>query len=180
MFLKQFDQFLLQYYSFKAENIAKQQKCRELWQYAWRHRLQLCLDCDVRKFLHLMHQLSFPPALQARFANSKTLIARILCHANQLYRIGFRPVLWSYKMRNFGLIYKCQFSYLQERLTLRVQIINWIGLPEVHIFPSNWQPNRVLGHQFPVCNTKWLKIANFARLYYQHFTTFRNETLEYY
>jgi hypothetical protein len=50
MFLKQLDQFMLQYYSFKAENIAKQQKCRELWQYAWRHRLQLGLDCDVRKF----------------------------------------------------------------------------------------------------------------------------------
>jgi hypothetical protein len=33
---------------------------------------------------------------------------------------------------------------------------------------------------FPVCNLKWLKIANFARLYYPHFTTFRNETLEYY
>jgi hypothetical protein len=48
MFLKQLDQFMLQlYYSFKAENIAKQQKCRELWQYAWRHRLQLDLDCDV-------------------------------------------------------------------------------------------------------------------------------------
>jgi hypothetical protein len=31
MFLKQLDQFMLQYYSFKAENIAKQQKCRELW-----------------------------------------------------------------------------------------------------------------------------------------------------
>jgi hypothetical protein len=26
-FLKQLDQFILQYYSFKAENIAKQQKC---------------------------------------------------------------------------------------------------------------------------------------------------------
>jgi hypothetical protein len=26
-FLKQLDQFMLQYYSFKAENIAKQQKC---------------------------------------------------------------------------------------------------------------------------------------------------------
>jgi hypothetical protein len=48
MFLKQLDQFMLQYYSFKAENIAKQQKC---WQYAWRHRWQLGLDCDVRKFL---------------------------------------------------------------------------------------------------------------------------------
>jgi hypothetical protein len=33
MFLKQLDQFMLQYYSFKAENIAKQQKYRELWQY---------------------------------------------------------------------------------------------------------------------------------------------------
>jgi hypothetical protein len=22
---------------------------------------------------------------------------------------------------------------------------------------GNWQPNRVLGHQFPVCNLKWLK-----------------------
>ena len=31
-----------------------------------------------------------------------------------------------------------------------------------------------------VRNTKWLKIANFARLYYPHFTTFCNETLEYY
>ena len=31
MFLKQLDQFMLQYYTFKAENIAKQQKCRELW-----------------------------------------------------------------------------------------------------------------------------------------------------
>jgi hypothetical protein len=31
MFLKQLDQFMLQYYSFKAENITKQQKCRELW-----------------------------------------------------------------------------------------------------------------------------------------------------
>jgi hypothetical protein len=41
---------MLQYYSFKAENIAKQQKCWELWQYAWRHKLQLGLDCDVRKF----------------------------------------------------------------------------------------------------------------------------------
>jgi hypothetical protein len=41
---------MLQYYSFKAENIAKQQKCWELWQYTWRHRLQLGLDCDVRKF----------------------------------------------------------------------------------------------------------------------------------
>jgi hypothetical protein len=30
MFLKQLYQFMLQYYSFKAENIAKQQKCREL------------------------------------------------------------------------------------------------------------------------------------------------------
>jgi hypothetical protein len=50
MFLKQLDQFMLQYYSFKAENIAKQQKCWELWQYVWRHRLQLGLDCDVRKF----------------------------------------------------------------------------------------------------------------------------------
>jgi hypothetical protein len=50
MFLKQLDQFMLQYYSFKAENIAKQQKCWELWQCAWRHRLQLGLDCDVRKF----------------------------------------------------------------------------------------------------------------------------------
>jgi hypothetical protein len=40
MFLKQLDQFMLQYYSFKAESMAKQQKCRELWQYAWRHRLQ--------------------------------------------------------------------------------------------------------------------------------------------
>jgi hypothetical protein len=50
MFLKQLDQFMLQYYSFKAENIAKQQKCWELWQYTWRHRLQLGLDCDVRKF----------------------------------------------------------------------------------------------------------------------------------
>jgi hypothetical protein len=29
----------------------------------------------------------------------------------------------------------------------------------------------------PVRNTK---ITNFARLYYPHFTTFRNETLEYY
>jgi hypothetical protein len=36
------------------------------------------------------------------------------------------------------------------------------------------------GSQFPVCNLKGLKIANFARLYYPHFTTFRNETLEYY
>jgi hypothetical protein len=27
-----------------------------------------------------------------------------------------------------------------------------------------------------VRNTKWLKIKNFARLYYPHFTTFRNET----
>ena len=51
MFLKQLDQFMLQYlYYFKVENIAKQQKCRELWQYTWRHRLQLGLDCDVRKF----------------------------------------------------------------------------------------------------------------------------------
>jgi hypothetical protein len=40
---------MLQYCSFKAENITKQQKCWELWQYAWRHRLQLGLDCD-RKF----------------------------------------------------------------------------------------------------------------------------------
>jgi hypothetical protein len=48
MFLKQLDQFMIQYYSFKAENIAKQQKCREvIEQYAWRHRLQLGLDCDV-------------------------------------------------------------------------------------------------------------------------------------
>jgi hypothetical protein len=31
-----------------------------------------------------------------------------------------------------------------------------------------------------VRNTKWLKITKFARLYYPHFTTFRNETLEYY
>jgi hypothetical protein len=32
-----------------------------------------------------------------------------------------------------------------------------------------------------VRNTKWLlKITNFARLYYPHFTTFCNETLEYY
>jgi hypothetical protein len=45
MFLKQLDQFMLQYYSFKAENIAKQQKCRELWQYTRRHTLQLGLDC---------------------------------------------------------------------------------------------------------------------------------------
>ena len=33
MFLKQLDQFMLQHYSFKAENIVKQQKCRELRQY---------------------------------------------------------------------------------------------------------------------------------------------------
>jgi hypothetical protein len=37
-----------------------------------------------------------------------------------------------------------------------------------------------VGASISVCNTKWLKIANFARLYYPHFTTFRNETLEYY
>jgi hypothetical protein len=30
MFLKQLDQFILQYHPFKVENIAKQQKCREL------------------------------------------------------------------------------------------------------------------------------------------------------
>jgi hypothetical protein len=41
---------MLQYYSFKAANTAKQQKCRELWQYTWRHRLKPGLDCDVRKF----------------------------------------------------------------------------------------------------------------------------------
>jgi hypothetical protein len=45
MFLKQLDQFMALCF-----NIAKQQKCRELWQYTWRHRLQLGLDCDVRKF----------------------------------------------------------------------------------------------------------------------------------
>ena len=37
-----------------------------------------------------------------------------------------------------------------------------------------------LGINFPFVNLKWLKIANFAGLYYPHFTTFRNETLEYY
>jgi hypothetical protein len=31
MFLKQLDQFMLQYHPFKVENIAKQQKCQELW-----------------------------------------------------------------------------------------------------------------------------------------------------
>ena len=31
MFLRQLDQFMLQYHPFKVENIAKQQKCRELW-----------------------------------------------------------------------------------------------------------------------------------------------------
>jgi hypothetical protein len=39
-------------------------------------------------------------------------------------------------------------------------------------------PQRVLGCQFPVCNLKWLKIENFAWLYYPHFITYRNETLE--
>jgi hypothetical protein len=59
MFLKQLDQFMLQYYSFKAENIAKQQKCWELWQYTWRHKLQLGLDCDV------MQEVSYPFILQS-------------------------------------------------------------------------------------------------------------------
>jgi hypothetical protein len=27
---------------------------------------------------------------------------------------------------------------------------------------GNWQPQRVLGCQFPVCNLKWLKIANWG------------------
>jgi hypothetical protein len=57
MFLKQLDQFILQYYSFKAENIAKQQKCWELWQYAWRHILQLDLECDVRKFTVILQSM---------------------------------------------------------------------------------------------------------------------------
>jgi hypothetical protein len=49
MFLKQLDQFMLQYYSFKAENIAKQQKCslctavtldeaRERTSVSWMHK----------------------------------------------------------------------------------------------------------------------------------------------
>jgi hypothetical protein len=50
MFLKQLDQFMLQYYSFKAENIAKQQKCWELWQYAWRHVFQQGWVNDVTEF----------------------------------------------------------------------------------------------------------------------------------
>jgi hypothetical protein len=75
MFLKQLDQFMLQYYSFKAENIAKQQKCWELWQYAWRHRLQLGLDCDVRKF---PIQLFYNPCFQA--ACRVNLINANLCY----------------------------------------------------------------------------------------------------
>jgi hypothetical protein len=40
----------------------------------------------------------------------------------------------------------------------------------------NWSSD----YQFPfVIQNDW-KTANFARLYYPHFTTFRNETLEYY
>jgi hypothetical protein len=45
---------------------------------------------------------------------------------------------------------------------------------------GNWQPNTLWGCQFPVCNTKWLKNGKLRRLYYPHFTTFPNETSEYY
>jgi hypothetical protein len=41
-------------------------------------------------------------------------------------------------------------------------------------------PNTRLGCQFPVRNTKWLKNGKLRKAILPHFTTFRNETLEYY
>jgi hypothetical protein len=74
-------------------------------------------------------------------------------------------------------------SFVAKCCKMRIIIIALRNLPFFSHFvlrTGNWQPNRVLGHQFRVCNLKWLKIANFARIYYPHFTTFHNETLEYY
>jgi hypothetical protein len=74
-------------------------------------------------------------------------------------------------------------SFVPKCCKMRITYIALRSLPFFSHFvlqTGNWQPNQVLGHQFPVCNTKWLKIPNFARPYYSHFTTFRNDPLEYY
>jgi hypothetical protein len=70
--------------------------------------------------------------------------------------------------------------YTLDSASLLVKLKPCKNIPAVSPIWIDWYPNRVLGYQFPVCNTKLLKIENFAGLYYPHFTTFRNETSEYY
>jgi hypothetical protein len=95
MFLKQLDQFMLQYYYFKAENIAKQQKCWELW--TSQIATTVGLDCDVRKF---PIQLFYNPATYQRRCCSICMFADCLqCHSY----IGGRPrkLTWAQLCRYF-------------------------------------------------------------------------------
>ena len=62
-----------------------------------------------------------------------------------------------------------------EALSFIIYLVPHACISSFRLQTENWQPQTVLGCQFPVCNLKWLKIANFARLYYirilQHFAT---------
>jgi hypothetical protein len=93
------------------------------------------------------------------------------------------PKISVLKVENFQLqIFFSHGKFVSVNHILQIflsaeNFLNWIDHLRNRL---NWQPQTLWGCQFPVCNLKWLKIANFARLYYPHFTTFRNETLEYY
>jgi hypothetical protein len=70
--------------------------------------------------------------------------------------------------------FRCEMLYNMDNITLRnlqFSVILYYKR-EIDAPTPDWAVN------FPCVIKKYWKTANFARLYYAHFTTFRNETLE--
>jgi hypothetical protein len=109
------------------------------------------------------------------FTNGKCSLWKLV---NHFIWISYQPIR---ALRpNIGRMHVIIIGILAGSLSPREPARRLAIFSHFRLQTGNWQPNTLWGCQCPVCNLKWLKIENFARLYYPHFTTFRNETLEYY